>query len=100
MSKVINGNVKFREVSNDVISVLNIFTGLSLKANMEGEKTNMCKAWEDHKKSGAKECKERLNKLNSILLAENRIDDLKRSTNDEQFQEQLLDELVPIANSN
>jgi hypothetical protein len=100
MSKVINGNVKFREVSNDVISVLNTFTGLSLKANMEGEKTNMCKAWEDHKKSGAKECKERLNKLNSILLAENRIDDLKRSTNDEQFQEQLLDELVPIANSN
>jgi hypothetical protein len=67
---------------------------------MEGEKTNMCKAWEDHKKSGEKEGMERLNKLNSILLAQNRIDDLKRSTNDEQFQEKLLDELVPIVNSN
>jgi hypothetical protein len=83
-----------------MISVLNTFTGLSLKANMEGEKTNMCKAWEDHKKRGEKEGMERLNKLNSILLSENRIDDLKRSTNDEQFQEQLLDELVPIVNSN
>jgi hypothetical protein len=102
MDRVINGNPKFSEIGNDVISVLNTFTGLNLALNKEGEKTDMCKAWEDHKKSGIHEGeikeRERLNKLNAILIANNRYDDLKRSTEDKQFQTELLDELVPECN--
>jgi hypothetical protein len=102
MDRVINGNPKFSEIGNDVISVLNTFTGLNLALNKEGEKTDMCKAWEDHKKSGIHEGEikgiERINKLNAILIANNRYDDLKRSTEDQQFQTELLDELVPECN--
>jgi hypothetical protein len=38
---------------------------------------------------------ERLNRLNSILIAGKRYEDLKRSTEDKDFQSKLLDELVP-----
>jgi hypothetical protein len=38
---------------------------------------------------------ERLNKLNAILLKAKRYDDLERSTEDKDFQDKLLDELVP-----
>jgi hypothetical protein len=49
---------------------------------------------------GKIETTERLNKLNSILLSNNRFDDLKRSTEDKNFQDKLLDELVPTGASN
>jgi sugar-specific transcriptional regulator TrmB len=43
---------------------------------------------------------ERLNKLNAILIKDKRYDDLERSTEDKDFQNKLLDELVPkVANS-
>jgi hypothetical protein len=81
-----------------VISVLNTFTGLKLKANGKGEKTDMCKAWEDHRNSGKiegrNEERELLNKLNSILIEHNRFDDLKRSTEDVNYQTKLINELV------
>jgi hypothetical protein len=38
--------------------------------------------------------RERINKLNAILIQTNRYDDLKRSTTDVEFQAQLLAELV------
>jgi hypothetical protein len=64
--------------------------------------------YNDGRKDGIKEGKiegkiettERLNKLNSILLSNNRFDDLKRSTEDKNFQDKLLDELVPTGASN
>jgi hypothetical protein len=102
MDRVIKGNPKFCSVGNDVISVLNTFTGLKLKANGKGEKTDMCKAWEDHRNNGKIEGKiegrneerELLNKLNSILIEHNRFDDLKRSTEDVNYQTKLINELV------
>jgi hypothetical protein len=49
---------------------------------------------------GKIETTERLNKLIEILMDAERYDDLKRSTKDKDFQNKLLDELVPIvANS-
>jgi hypothetical protein len=48
------------------------------------------------KAEGKIETTERLNKLNAILLDSGRYDDLKRTTKDKDFQEKLLDELVPI----
>jgi DnaJ-domain-containing protein 1 len=38
--------------------------------------------------------RERINRLNAILIENNRYDDLKRSTSDAEFQAQLLEELV------
>jgi hypothetical protein len=35
-----------------VVSVLNTFTGIKLEVNAKGEKTDMCKAWEDHRNNG------------------------------------------------
>jgi hypothetical protein len=68
----------------------------------KSEKTDMCKAWEDHRNSGKIEGKiegkneerDLLNKLNAILLEHKRYDDLKRSTEDESFQTELINELV------
>ena len=37
----------------------------------------------------------RVNELNSILIEQGRIDDLKRSTQDKPYQEQLMVELLP-----
>jgi hypothetical protein len=52
------------------------------------------------KAEGEIETKERLNKLNAILLKAKRYDDLERTTKDKDFQDKLLDELVPkVANS-
>jgi hypothetical protein len=49
---------------------------------------------------GKIETTERLNKLNAILLKAKRYDDLERTIEDKDFQDKLLDELVPIvANS-
>jgi hypothetical protein len=98
MDRVIKGNSKFCSVGNDVVSVLNTFTGIKLEVNLKGEKTDMCKAWEDHRNSGKIEGKNEerdlLNKLNAILLEHKRYDDLKRSTEDESFQTELINELV------
>jgi hypothetical protein len=44
---------------------------------------------------GENKATERMNKLISILISNNRIDDLDRSTKDKEFQKKLLDELVP-----
>jgi hypothetical protein len=41
----------------------------------------------------------RINSLNSILIRSNRLDDLERSTKDKDFQEKLLNELVPVGNA-
>lgn len=37
----------------------------------------------------------RINKLTSILLKDKRYDDLKRATEDYEFQEKLIQELLP-----
>jgi predicted transposase/invertase (TIGR01784 family) len=55
---------------------------------------NYMKSWEldeMHRQEGM----ERINRLNNILIKQNRIDDLSRAANDRAYQEQLLDELVP-----
>jgi hypothetical protein len=46
-----------------------------------------------------KEVTDRINGLNTILINSNRYEDLKRSTEDKDFQNKLLDELVPIADN-
>jgi hypothetical protein len=95
IKRVIKGNPKFSSVGNDVVNLLNTFTGLKLKANTKGDRTDMCKGVEDWTNHTKAEERNRINKLISILSEAGRYDDLKRSATDEQFQEELLKELVP-----
>lgn len=55
----------------------------------------MCEIMEKIKLDGKKEERERINKLILILTQSGRTDDLVKSASDPQYQEQLLDELVP-----
>lgn len=52
MEQVIHNNPNFRQLENDAISAINIFTGIDIQVNQEGGRTDMCKAWEDHRESG------------------------------------------------
>jgi hypothetical protein len=86
---------------------------VSVSANKElykklKEEFDMCQALQELMKDEIDEkvnvnvdnATERLNKLNAILMDAKRYDDLKRSTKDKNFQNKLLDELVPkVANS-
>lgn len=46
----------------------------------------------ESRESGIEIGEARINKLNAILLQNNRIDDLKRATTDKEFQQQLMSE--------
>ena len=69
----------------------------------KGWKVNMCKAIDDMledsrndglrigMEKGRAEGRERINKLNFLLISENRLDDLKRAVQDKEFQNMLLE---------
>ena len=52
MDKVVRENPEFRKLENDAVSAINVFTGIQMPVDKKGGVTDMCKAWEDHKKSG------------------------------------------------
>lgn len=62
----------------------------------EGRKQGQKIGQEEGRKEGRKEGREEtlnlINKLNDILLSEGRVEDLKRSINDREYQAQLLKE--------
>ena len=76
------------------------------KSQEKGWIVNMCKAFDDMledsrndglrigiekgRKEGKMEGEERINKLNLLLITENRLDDLKRAVQDKEFQNMLL----------
>ena len=91
------------------VDVIDVFTNmkdvrdkLQFTMNPESgeEETNMCKAWEDIKKEerkqgvkqGVKQGAVRVNKLNQLLLADGRQDDLLKSITDLLFQQKLFRE--------
>ena len=49
-------------------------------------------AWDEGMEKGMEQGQNLINKLNARLLQDGRMDDLKRSTEDPQFQRQLLKE--------
>lgn len=51
MVRVISTNHKFKAVDNEVIGIVKAYTGLNIKANQEGGKTDMCKAAEELERS-------------------------------------------------
>ena len=58
----------------------------------EGRKQGQKIGQEEGRKEGREETLNLINKLNDILLSEGRVEDLKRSINDREYQAQLLKE--------
>ena len=59
------------------------------------EKLHFQTLFEEGREAGLAQGERRLNKLCSILIDMGRLDDLKRSTHDKAYQEQLMMELLP-----
>ncbi len=45
----------YKDLENEAVKAINLFTGLELKINEEEKTMDMCKAWADHRQSGVKE---------------------------------------------
>ncbi len=58
MEEVIMANPGYKELENEALSMLNVFTELDIKADEKGEKTDMCKAWLDQRLDGVREGRE------------------------------------------
>lgn len=52
MEKVLNANPAFRELENEAVSVINVFTGINIQVNEKEARTDMCKAWEEQLERG------------------------------------------------
>ena len=85
MMKAVTGDHRYEEVRKTV---------------RKGEHITMCEVLDYREKRGEKRGEQRgierdrraLNRLNDLLLEDGRIEDLKRSTKDSDFQQKLLDE--------
>ena len=45
----------YKDLENEAVKAINLFTGLELKINEEEKTMDMCKAWADHRQAGVKE---------------------------------------------
>ena len=52
MGNLITTNLAFRELENEAVETINVFAGLNIQPDEEKEVTDMCKAWDDHYRSG------------------------------------------------
>lgn len=52
MGNLIITNLAFRELENEAVETINVFAGLDIQPDEEKEVTDMCKAWDDHYRSG------------------------------------------------
>ena len=62
------------------------------KSVRKGEHITMCEVLDYREKRGIERNRRVLNRLNDLLLEDGRIEDLKRSTKDIDFQQKRLDE--------
>ena len=77
MMKAVTGDHRYEEVRKSV---------------RKGEHITMCEVLDYREKRGIERDRRVLNRLNDLLLEDGRIEDLKRSTKDIDFQQKLLDE--------
>ncbi len=47
MKEIIEKNPRYREIENEAVSAINVFTGLKIPVEKKERKMDMCKAWED-----------------------------------------------------
>jgi len=95
MDKVINTNPAFKQLDNEAVSTINVFTGVHIPVDKKKGKMDMCKAWNDHRMSGVIEGKiegkEIVNKLIICLIKDGRQEDLVRAASDPVYQEELIE---------
>lgn len=103
MDAVVNDNPMFKQLDNEAVSTINVFTGVHIPVEEKEGKMDMCKAWNDHRMSGViegkkegkiegkKEGKEIINQLNICLIKDGRQDDLIRAASDSVYQEELIE---------
>ena len=96
MKQLVEANAAFETMDRKAVRVMEEMTGVKLEREEKEEKVNVCKAFRDIKeeeraegRNEGKECEQRLTKY---LLQDNRIEDLKRSLDDEDFRSKLLKE--------
>ena len=77
MMKAVTGDHRYEEVGKSV---------------RKGEHITMCEVLDYREKRGIERDRRVLNSLNDFLIKDGRIEDLKRSTRDSDFQQKLLDE--------
>ena len=90
IEEVINKNPAYKKLENDAVSAINVFTGIQLSVDKEGGKVNMCKGWDDHKKSGMEEERQIINSLIIHLANDGRTDDIIKAANDPEYQDELI----------
>ena len=55
MNRLLHSNPAYQNLENEAVDVINKFAGLGLSINEEKGETDMCKAWDDHKRAGIQE---------------------------------------------
>ena len=88
LQKILHSDMFYEEVDRETAELLNDVVGEYIKIEEGERKINMSNAFEDIKKETV-EC---INKLNAALIRDNRLDDLKKSVEDKDYQEELLKE--------
>ena len=84
--ELINNKPAYKKLEHDAISVINVFTGIQISVDEKGGKVDMCKAWDDHKKSGM----DLVSKLNVCLIQDGRADDILRASTDIEYRDELI----------
>lgn len=92
--RTLHENPKFKSLENEAVSAINVFTGINIPVEKKGGKTDMCKAWKDHKNAGKAEGKiegkNLINQLNACLIKDGRLADLEESIKNPEYQENLI----------
>ena len=91
MQEVLQNDEKFSRVDRETVEAINLFAGTDIDIDEKEEVIDMCKAWEEQKNEGREEGREKINRLNQLLVAEGRFEDLKKSLEDGKITEAEID---------
>lgn len=102
LGKLLETDSRFRGLDVEAAVVIDTVTNSQLKFDRKEKKVDMCQAVADMRKEERQEGREegerkataRINRLNSILIATNRFEDLKRAAEDSSYQKKLIAELL------
>lgn len=65
MESVLKKDPAFKKIDRETAAAINLFAGMNLKVNEKDEVVDVCKAWEEQKKSG--QIEERIDIISKFL---------------------------------
>ena len=65
MESVLKKDSAFKKIDRETAAAINLFAGMNLKVNEKNEVVDVCKAWEEQKKSG--QIEERIDIISKFL---------------------------------